>query len=113
MKLDVAVDSIGSDTGNFREISRSLRASAAALGVLLLASPAMALDGIDLSRAPAAPAEGECPELIKIKYPFLSCANREVGVASGNDTWDNSRQIPIQSEFIEGNGYWGLDLNQD
>lgn len=80
---------------------------------LLAASGALALDGIDLSEPAEATAAGECPKLIQIKYPFLSCKDGEIGSADGDATWDNSRKIPIQSEFIEGNGYWGPDLNSD
>lgn len=30
-----------------------------------------------------------------------------------NATWENSRQIPLQSRWTEGDGYWGPSLNQD
>lgn len=133
MKLDVAVDDavdvavavmdVGVGAGAAgRPASRPVGAlpgrlrawgvAFAAFG-LLLAGPAMALDGIDLSEAPEPPAAGECSRLVQIKYPFLSCPTGEIGLAGGDATWENSRQIPIQSEFNEGNGYWGDELNQD
>ena len=80
---------------------------------LLTASPALALDGIDISEPAEATAPGGCPKLIQIKYPFISCQDDEIGLADGDATWENSRQIPIQSDFIEGNGYWGEELNRD
>lgn len=85
---------------------------AAALS-LTWAGPVRALDGIDLSKPAEAPAPGECPRLIQIKYPFLSCENGVIGLADGDSTWENTRQIPTQSDFIEGNGYWGDELNRD
>ena len=82
------------------------------LGVMSAGS-ALALDGIDLSVAAEPTAAGECPRLIQIKYPFLNCHDGEIGLADGDATWENSRRIPIGSEFVEGNGYWGDDLNSD
>jgi len=79
---------------------------------VMSASSAVALDGIDLSQPAEATAPGECPKLIQIKYPFISCKGGVIGLADGDATWENSRQIPIGSEFVEGNGYWGDDLNQ-
>ena len=84
-----------------------------ALMVCLIPAGAMALDGIDLNEPPEATAVGECPRLIQIKYPFLSCVNGEITMAEGNDSWENSRRLPLQSRFIEGDGYWGPDLNSD
>jgi len=80
---------------------------------VMSASSAVALDGIDLSQPAEATAPGECPKLIQIKYPFISCKGGVIGLADGDATWENSRQIPIGSEFVEGNGYWGDDLNQE
>lgn len=80
---------------------------------LVFATSAAALDSIDLSVEPPPLAEGECPRLIQIKYPFLRCADGEIGLSEGNDTWQNARQIPRGGEFIEGNGYWGDELNPD
>jgi hypothetical protein len=95
-------------------------------GLLILSSGvAMALDGIDLS-APAeeseemgadASAEGGCPQLAQIKYPFLTCDGGEIGSTDGKDnahaTWENSRQIPLGSAWVEGDAYWGPSLNED
>lgn len=96
-----------------------LRAAAAVL-TLFFASSALALDAIDLGEAPPAPAPGECPPLARIKYPFLTCG----GGASGpellqvkpldpNPSWASARQIPLMSNWTEGDGAWGPDLNQD
>jgi hypothetical protein len=84
-----------------------------ALAVALCAGTAIALDGIDLSEPAAEVGAGECPRLIQIKYPFLSCRDGVIGQADGDETWESTRQIPTQSKFIEGNGYWGDDLNRD
>jgi len=73
----------------------------------------MALEGIDLSSPPEATAPGVCPKLIQIKYPFLKCETTVIGLAGGDATWENARRIPIGSEFVEGDGYWGVDLNED
>jgi hypothetical protein len=87
--------------------------SAIALDGIDLSEPEIALPGIDLSKPAEATAPGECPKLIQIKYPFISCKEGVIGLADGDATWENSRQIPIGSEFVEGNGYWGDDLNQE
>lgn len=88
--------------------------------VALAAGSAAALDGIDLSEAPAAPAAGECPALIQIKYPFLSCAGGDGSPTlvqakplAPNSSWESARQIPPMSDWTEGDGTWGPDLNQD
>ncbi len=74
---------------------------------LLSTGPALALDGIDLGEAPVETAPGECPRLIQIKYPFLSCVDGQIG----NDTWENSRRSPVGGSWTEGNGHWGPELN--
>lgn len=84
-----------------------------ALVVLVAATPAAALDGIDLSEEPEPLAYGECPRLVQIKYPFLSCIDGNIGLASGDDTWENSRQLPRQFPWTEGGGAFGPNLNQD
>jgi hypothetical protein len=77
----------------------------------LLVGSASALDGIDLS-SPAEPtADGECPRLIQIKYPFLSCADGQIGQSDANETWDNSRQIPMMSDWTEGDSVFGPDFS--
>lgn len=81
--------------------------------ILFSASAATALDGIDLSKPAEETGEGECPRLVQIKYPFLSCAKGEIGSADGDATWEGSRQIPLQSAWIEGGGYWGPSFNED
>lgn len=88
--------------------------SAVAFGaVALLATHASALEGIDLS-SPSEPAgEGECPRLVQIKYPFLSCVNGQIGQSDANETWENSRQLPQQGRWNEGDGAFGPDQNQD
>ncbi|MEZ4333017.1 MAG: hypothetical protein R3F35_14750 [Myxococcota bacterium] len=103
-----------------------LRNAAAALPTLsfslflAFAPAALALDAIDLSEPQAAPAPGECPPLVRIKYPFLSC----VSAAEGHEllqarpvrvepSWSNVRQIPLMSVWTESDGAWGPDLNQD
>lgn len=90
-----------------------LRNAAAVVLALLISNTASALDGIDLSRPLPATTPGECPLLVKIKYPFLSCANGQIGQAEGNELWEDSRQIPRMSDWTESNGTWGPDLNQN
>ena len=93
--------------------------------VILSSGVAMALDGIDLS-APAeeseeagadATEEGGCSQLAQIKYPFLTCDGAEIGSTDANTeanaTWENSRQIPLGSAWVEGDAYWGPSLNED
>ena len=80
---------------------------------LVFATSAAALDSIDLSVEAEPTAEGECPRLVQIKYPFIRCANGEIGQTDPDETWESSRKIPMGSEFTEGNGYWGDDLNSD
>lgn len=74
---------------------------------------ATALDAIDLSEPATPTAEGECSRLVRIKYPLRACAAGELGQTDADDTWENSRTIPRGSDFIEGNGFWGDELNQD
>ena len=124
MKLDVAVDlavvelivvskpDAVDGKGRSRAICGGLTGFVVAL-VALLASSAMALDGIDLSQPGEPSVEGECPRLIQIKYPFLTCLSGEIGQTDADDTWDDLRRIPIGSKFVEGNGYFGWDLNTD
>ena len=133
MKLDVAVAAartvVERNETRIRRSGASLRWRLTTIGLgtaffVMSAGSALALDGIDLSEAPievngidlSQPAEatapGECPRLIQIKYPFISCKSGVIGLADGDATWENSRQIPIGSDFVEGNGYWGDDLNQ-
>ncbi|MFK7898964.1 MAG: hypothetical protein AB8G23_24255 [Myxococcota bacterium] len=92
--------------------TRLLLGGVALLGAsALLATSASALPGIDLS-SPAEPVgEGACSRLVQIKYPFLSCANGEIGQSSQNETWANSRHLPLQSDWIEGISNWGPTLN--
>ena len=87
---------------------------------IFLASPAFALDGIDLSSKPAEMAdetdaettpEGASSELVQIKYSFLSCAIGQIGQSDADELWENSRRIPMGSAFVEGDGYFGEDLN--
>ena len=116
MKLNVAADRNGTEYRKLRSTRIGVFATIATASVslcMLMASAAVALDGIDLSQPVEATAEGECPKLIQIKYPFVSCEGGVIGLAGGDATWENSRQIPIGSDFVEGNGYWGDDLNQD
>jgi len=89
--------------------------------VLFGASVASALEGINLSRRDAearlaadGTANGEgCSQLFRIKYPFLSCTEGRIGSRTVSATWENSRRMPTQSEWIEGDGAWGPERNQD
>ena len=83
------------------------------LALFTMASSASALEGIDLGEPAAPAAEGECPRLVQIKYPFLSCAAGQIGQSAADETWESSRRIPMASDFVEGNGYWGDELNSD
>jgi len=117
MKLDAAAQ-LRSD----RPFRTTLIFSLAFLSLLLFTGAASALEGIVISGPDAAddsmaeasaPEPGACPRLIQIKYPFLHCQNGEIGSAAADESWDNSRRLPLQDEFIEGNGYFGPSLNQD
>jgi len=79
--------------------------------MLLFAGAASALDGIDLSAPAEEVAEGECPQLIQIKYPFLSCANGQIETPDESATWAETRRIPLGEAWTEGFGYWGPTLN--
>ena len=92
---------------------RTFLSSVAFVAVARLATHASALEGIDLS-APQEPAgEGECPRLVQIKYPFLSCVNGQIGQSDADETWENSRQLPQQGSWNEGDAAFGPDQNQD
>ncbi len=77
----------------------------------IAASSATALDAIDLSAPSIPPAAGECSQLVQTKYPFLTCVNGQIGQSSTNEIWMNARHMPIQSDWIEGDSYWGPTLN--
>ena len=97
-----------------RNLSRHFGRLVGALALsslLLVAGQATALDGIDLSSPAEATAAGECPQLIKIKYPGLACATGQIGQSDANETWDNTRHLQRQSGWTEGDGYFGPELN--
>jgi hypothetical protein len=75
------------------------------------AGAASALDGIDLSAPVVPPAEGQCPRLVQIKYPFLACPSGEIGQSDADEIWNNSRHLQRQSGWTEGDGYFGPMLN--
>ena len=96
--------------------------SSTSLAVLGLAIAGVLAGGATLASADAPvvldpPAEGvgdpACPDLVRIRYPFLKCPSGQIGIASGDDTWENSRQLPLQEPFLEGDGYFGPELNTD
>ncbi len=104
--------------------------AAAALLTLTFSGSAFALDGIDLSKPAtdpgaedAAPVEDDCPALTKIRLPFLcpgagagsegAHALVQVRPLNPNPSWESARQIPRMSDWTEGDGTWGPDLNQD
>ena len=78
----------------FAGVAASADGALLATTLLFGAPVATALEGIDLSTPVEPAADGECARLIQIKYPFLSCTNGEVGLANGDETWENTRQIP-------------------
>lgn len=108
MKLNVAAALFQSE----RRLQVRLITSWVLAGCILFSSgAAMALDGIDLSQPSAENGEGECSQLVQIKYPFLSCRDGEIGLADADDSWDNRRRIPLMSAWTEGDGFWGPSLN--
>jgi hypothetical protein len=72
---------------------------------------AVAHDGIDLGPSGKRSQDEGCSQLVQIKYPFLSCADGEIGLSEMGDSWDNSRRMPVMSDWMEGDGYWGPALN--
>ena len=103
---------------------RKLSAAAAVL-IVSLATPAMAMDGITIidegepmvAEAPAKPVPGApapCPTLTQIKYPWLSCQTDTWGntvVASTGQVegfQDIDRVTSKSFLFVRGDwGYWG------
>ena len=109
MKLNVAAALFQSEP----RVRVGLITSLALVGLLVISSgAAMALDGIDLSKPSEENDEGGCSQLVRIKYPFLGCSDGEIGLADEDDSWENSRQIPLMRAFTEGDGYWGPSLNE-
>ena len=90
-----------------------LRTFILASALALLSMPASALEGIDLSGSQDAAGDGDCPRLIQIKYPFLSCTNGQIGLSDADETWENTRQIPQQGTWNESDGAYGPDQNQN
>lgn len=94
-----------------------MKLDAAAVLVLSLvlfffSGTAFALDDFDLSNPPEPVEDEACARLFQIKYPFLACGAVASASPDGEVTWENSRRIPIMSDFTEGDGYWGPDLNE-
>ena len=87
------------------------RCALCAVLFLAFAGVSSALEGIDLSADPSIPAEGECSRLVQIKYPFLSCRDGETTQSDVEEVWENTRRLPHQSDWTEGNGYFGPLLN--
>lgn len=101
------------------------------LSVLLASTAIVAVDwlgagvaragsGIDLHEAATPPAEGECPALVKLKYPSMKCTNApastellQVKPKPLAPSWASARQIPRMSDWTESDGAWGPDLNQE
>jgi len=80
--------------------------------VFLFSGAAFALDDFDLSNPSESVEDEACSRLFQIKYPFLVCGPGENGSPDDGATWENTRRIPIMSDFTEGDGYWGPDLNE-
>ncbi len=110
MKLDVAAATLRTTHHSSTRIFVSLLSS---LLILFASGSAFALDGIDLSNPASDDESGGCPPLIQIKYPFIDCPDDEIGLDDADDTWENSRRIPLMSRWTEGDGTWGPDLNSD
>lgn len=109
MKLKIAAALFQSE----RRVRARMIISLALAGLLLFFSgTAMALDGIDLSGPLDEDDGGGCSELVQIKYPFLNCRDGEIGSTDYGENWDNHRQIPLMSDWAEGDGYWGPSLNE-
>jgi len=83
----------------------------ALLAVGLCAVSANAETGIDVGEQPAAETQAVCPALTEIKYPFLPCTEGKLWDVDSHATWENSRRIPLMSEWTESDGAWGPDLN--
>ena len=88
-----------------RSVLRTALALVAAAFVFA-ASPAFALDGIDLSNPPEPAAEGECPLLVQIKYPFLSCVDGQIGMSDADETWETERRMIRQGDWTESDAGW-------
>jgi hypothetical protein len=111
MKLNVAAALFQSERRGRNALTLFI---ALVISIGFAAGAASALDGIDLSNPAEESEESEeagCAQLIQIKYPFLKCASGEIGLAEGDDNWESSRRIQVMSDWTEGDGYWGPDLN--
>ena len=88
-------------------ITAALTTAALATAALtMMPGTALALDGIDLSSEPEPVAEGECPRLIQIKYPFLSCASGQIGLSDADETWETERRMIRQGDWTESDAGW-------
>lgn len=81
--------------------------------LLALALPATALPGISLSEPLPETAPDECALLTQIKFPWLVCTTDAEGnkhivnsTVPANASWEDTRQIPLGYEFVEGDGGW-------
>lgn len=83
------------------------------LAVGLCALTANAETGIDLGEQPEPETQVVCPALTEIKYPFMACTEGKLWTVDTHATWENSRRIPLMSEWTEGDGTWGPDLNMN
>ena len=78
-----------------------LLAFVSSIALLQLAGSASALDAIDPGDATAA--AGECPVLVQIKYPFVTCSAGASGFQPGseNASWEQDRRMPQMSDWTE------------
>ena len=63
-----------------------------------------------MKRLRASAGTGRSP---RIKYPFLSCTNGQIGLAGGDENWENTRQIPQLGTWSESDGAYGPDQHQN
>lgn len=81
--------------------------------LLALALPATALPGISLSKPLPETGPDECALLTQIKFPWLVCKTDAQGhkrivntTVAATANWEDTRQIPLGYEFVEGDGGW-------
>ena len=91
-----------------------MRIGLATLLLLLgIAPAASALPPLTLQEASAPVGPDECSPLVRVKYPFLSCATDAEGrrsfanaTVAADATWDDDKQIPYGHVWVDGDGAW-------
>ncbi len=77
------------------------------LALTLAAPVALAVEGIEVPGGVEEAPVSECPQLTRLKYPFLSCVTDEAGrIVLAQRGTGFAAMVKNQAEFVTGEGHW-------